>query len=135
MLPVLLDTGPFVALLDRSDGAHERCVRAFELFESPLLTTEAVLTETLHLLRKPRAQDAALAFVQSGAVEIVPYARDAFDRARALMKKYADVPMDYADATLVRLAEEMEIDRVLTLDRRGFRAYRRHGRTPFVLLP
>jgi predicted nucleic acid-binding protein len=51
------------------------------------------------------------------------------------MRKYGDVPMDYADATLVQLAEELGSNVVFTLDRRGFRTYRSRGKTPFVLIP
>ncbi len=53
----------------------------------------------------------------------------------SLMQKYQDLPMDFADATLVALAEESQIDRVFTLDRRGFSTYRIHGRQPFRLTP
>lgn len=52
-----------------------------------------------------------------------------------LMEKYRNVPMDYADATLVALGEELGTDRVFTLDHRGFSAYRLNQRKPFRLLP
>ena len=52
-----------------------------------------------------------------------------------LMERYRDVPMDYTDATLVALAEELDADTVLTLDHRGFSAYRLGRRRPFRLLP
>jgi len=132
---VLLDTGPFVALLAARDRSHAVVVATFRTIDRPLVTTEAVLTETLHLLRTPRAQDAALEFVLRGAVELVPSDARTISRCRALMTKYADVPMDFADATLVCLAEDLATQSILTLDRRGFRTYRVGGRRAFDVLP
>lgn len=135
MQSVLLDTGPFVALLDGDDPFHATCREAFETLEVPLVTTEAVLTETLHLLGTIRAQDLALQFLIRGAATLVPTDAEALVAVRGLMKKYADTPMDYADATLVHLAHELGTQTVMTLDQRGFRTYRLPGRRAFTILP
>lgn len=135
MPPVLLDTGPLVAILDAGDPHHRPCCQVFENLRTPLVTTEAVLTEVLHLLGTNQAQDLALAFVVRGAAALVPTDRPALVSIRALMKKYADTPMDYADATLVDLANELGTNVVFTLDRRGFLTYRLPGRRSFELLP
>ena len=132
---VLLDTGPFVALFDRRDAAHAASVQYFETCTAPLITTEAVLTETLHLLGTPRNQDLALEFVLRGAAIVVPADVASLTHCRALMRKYADVPMDYADATLVALADATGIADVFTLDRRGFSVYRIGGRRAFRVMP
>jgi uncharacterized protein len=70
-----------------------------------------------------------------GAVVLVPSSRATLQRVAELMEKYRDVPMDYADGTLVALAEETDTDRVFTLDRKGFSTYRLRGKKPFRLMP
>jgi len=133
---LILDTGPFVALIDRSETLHLDCVQALESWTGPILTTEAVLTETLHLLGPGWApRSACLEFVLRGAVLLAPASLESLRRVAILMEQYADLPMDYADATLVALAEEADTDRVFTLDRRDFSVYRLHGTRPFRLLP
>ena len=136
MHSVLLDTGAFVALLDASEGSHERCVGFFKDFHGNLLTTEPVLTETLYLLNSTiNAQKNCVEFIlRSGAV-LVPQSNESLTRAIVLMDKYKDIPMDFADATLVVLAEEMGIDEVFTLDKRGFSSYRINGKKVFKLWP
>jgi len=136
MHQVILDTGPFVALLDRSERNHRRCLEFFKDFEGQLLTTEPVLTETLYLLNYSlRAQKAAIDFILKGGATLVPQSLESLSRAMALIEKYSDVPMDLADATLVVLAEETGIRDIFTLDRRGFSVYRIRGRKTFRILP
>ncbi len=133
---LLLDTGAFVALLDRSETKHGGCVAVLERWVGPILTTEAVLTETLHLVGPAwPPQKACLEFVLRGAFLLIPSSQASLQRVAGLMEKYRNLPMDYADATLVALAEESQTDRVFTLDRRGFSTYRLHGKKPFHLLP
>ncbi|HEX4841356.1 MAG TPA: PIN domain-containing protein [bacterium] len=133
---LLLDTGAFVALVDRSEEKHAACVAVFERWTAPILTTEAVLTETLHLVGPAwRAQKVCLEFVLRGAFLLAPSSRTSLQRVTDLLEKYHDLPMDYADATLVALAEETETDWVFTLDRKGFSTYRLRGKKPFRLVP
>jgi len=133
---MLLDTGVFVALLDKSEKNHERCVYFFKEFKGELFTTEPVLTETLYLLGPAiKAQHSCIDFILKGGATLIPQSRESLLRASDLMKKYEDIPMDFADATLVSLAEEMELVEILTLDRRGFGAYRIRGKTAFRISP
>lgn len=133
---LILDTGPFVALVDRSETRHRECVDVLENWNGSIVTTEAVLTETLHLVGPAwHPQRVCLEFILRGAVLLVPTSLKSLQRASALMDKYADLPMDYADATLVVLAEDLGADRVFTLDRQDFSAFRLHGTRPFQLLP
>lgn len=112
------------------------CLRTFREERSALYSTEAVLTEALHLLAfDPRAQQGAIEFFAREAVELVPADPGSIRRCGRLMRKYADVPMDYADATLVVLAEDLGTDRVFTLDRRSFDVFRWKGRRPFRVVP
>jgi predicted nucleic acid-binding protein len=136
MRSALLDTGVFVALLDRSERNHQRCVDLLSAFQGQLLTTEPVLTETIYLLGPSvRAQRTGIDFILKGGATLVPQSVASLTRASALMKKYSDIPMDLADATLVVLAEETSIREVLTLDIRGFSAYRTKERKAFNRLP
>jgi predicted nucleic acid-binding protein len=133
---LLLDTGAFVALVDRSARQHADCVSAFEKWTGPVVTTEAVLTETLYLLGPSwEPQRICLEFFLRGAFILVPSSKKTLERVAVLMREYQDLPMDFADATLVVLGEDLGTDRVFTLDRRGFSTYRLHGKNPFHLIP
>lgn len=131
---VLLDTGVIVALLDRSERRHAECARAIQGLGAALITCEAVVAEACYLLRGvPGAPAAVLANVSKGVFQ-VPFqlTAEAGDVA-SLMERYADVPMDLADACLVRLAELVDSPRILTLDA-DFRTYRWQRRRVFNLL-
>jgi predicted nucleic acid-binding protein len=131
---VLLDTGVIVALLDRSERNHTRCVEAIESVAAPLVTCEAVIAEACYLLRNiPGASDAVLDNVEAGVFEIPFRLVGASRSIRLLMKRYARIPMDFADACLVHLADELGTGRILTLDS-DFRVYRWHKKRAFELL-
>jgi predicted nucleic acid-binding protein len=133
---ILLDTGALVALLDRSEKSHIRCVEFFSSFRGSVYTTEPVLTEALYLLGPSvKAQRACIEFILKGGATLVAQSPASLERAASLMTKYGDIPMDFADATLVVLAEETGIHEVFTLDHRGFHAYRIHGKKTFLLYP
>ena len=133
---LLLDTGAFVALVNRSEKRHADCVAALEDWSGAIVTTEAVVTETLYLLGpRWRAQKICLEFLRRKAFLLMPSSHAVLDRVSVLMEKYEDVPMDYADATLVALGEELETNLVFTLDRRGFSTYRLNGRKTFQIIP
>jgi predicted nucleic acid-binding protein len=133
---LLLDTGAFVALVDRDEKLHGDCVAALEKWNGPVVTTEAVLTETLYLVGPQwRAQKTCLEFVLRGAFHLVPSSAKSLQRVAVLMERYRNVPMDFADATLVVLGEELETDWVFTLDRRGFSTYRMNRNRPFHIVP
>ena len=136
MASILLDTGALVALLDRSEKSHGRCAGFFSSFRGNVYTTEPVLTEALYLLGpSARAQRACIEFILQGGATLVPQSAASLARAAELMTKYEDTPMDFADATLVVLAEETGIQEVFTLDARGFQTYRIHGKKLFTILP
>jgi len=133
---VLLDTGPWVALIDRSESRHEESVEWLKQFAGEILSSEAVLTEVLYLLSfSLSAQLAALEFVLAGAVILVPSSVASMGTAKALMNKYKDLPMDFADATLVSLAQDLSIDHIVTFDSKHFGGYRYHKTRSFTILP
>jgi predicted nucleic acid-binding protein len=133
MMPVLLDTGPIVALLDKSQQDHDQCVELLSTLEAPLATCEAVIAEACHLLRKLAGASAhVLQNVESGNF-LIPYrVTGRAARLTKLMTRYANVPMDFADACLVDLASELGSGRILTLDN-DFRIYRWGRNRPFEL--
>ena len=133
---LLLDTGAFIALVDRSEKLHADCVAVLERWTGSIVTTEAVLTETLYLVGPQwRAQKVCLEFLLRGAFQLVPSSQASLQRITVLMERYRNVPMDFADATLVALGEELDTDLVFTLDRRGFSIYRLNQRKAFHLIP
>jgi predicted nucleic acid-binding protein len=132
---VLVDAGPLVALLDRSDPHHERCKRAFAAMRDPLVTVWPVVTEAIYLVSDVGAQNAILEMIALDAPSLLPLGKDDVPRIRELMTKYADLPMDLADAALVRVAEREGLRRVMTIDRRDFSVYRAKGIGKLALLP
>jgi uncharacterized protein len=134
--PALLDTGCIVALLDRSEQRHQACVEALDKVSSPLVTCEPVIAEACYLLRRlPGAADAVLENVERGIFGLPLRLAERAAAVRRLLKKYARVPMDLADACLVDLADEMGTGEILTLDS-DFHIYRWGRNRPFqVLVP
>lgn len=133
---VLMDTGPWVALVDRSESRHRECVEWLKRFEGEIFSSEAVLTEVLYLLNfSSAAQSAALDFVLTGAVVLVPSSVESLNMARSLMQKYKDLPMDFADATLFVLAKHLGIDHIVTFDRKHFGIYRIGKKRSFTIMP
>jgi len=133
---LILDTGALVSLLDRSQSCHEAFARFFGEWDRPVVSTEAVLTEATHLLGSLEGgRRACLDFFLSGAALLVPATNASLRRCRDLVKQYSDLPMDYADATLVVLAEDVGTNLVFTTDRRDFTVYRIKGRQRFEVLP
>jgi predicted nucleic acid-binding protein len=132
----LADTGALLALLDRDDRWHARCAAAFSELPLPLATSAAVLAELFHLLGdSPRDRTAGWGLVRSGAITVLPIDDDDLDELDGLMKKYADRPMDFADATLVRLAQRERLSLVFTVDHADFNTYRIDGRRRFRIVP
>ena len=133
---LLLDTGALVSLLDRSQRRHHEFARFFSDWTAPVVSSEAVLTEATHLLgRVPGGRRACLDFFLSGGAILVPGSVASLRRCRELVERYADLPMDFADATLVALAEELDTNLVFTTDRRDFAVYRLGVRRRFKVVP
>ena len=132
----LIDTGAILALLDRNDRWHGRCSSAFRELRLPLATSAAVLCEVFHLLGDDRRSLAtAWGFLRSGAVTVLPVDDGDVPDLEALMKRYADRPMDFTDATLVHLARRQRLNLVFTLDHDVFETYRIDGRRRFRVVP
>jgi len=132
--PVLLDTGVIVALLDRGERCHARCVTILQGLERPLVTCEAAIAESAYLLRGlPGAPETVLQNVERGVFQIPFQLSRSAAPARNIMRKYRDLPADFADACLIHLADELNTEDILTLDG-DFRLYRWRRNRPFHLL-
>lgn len=131
---VLVDSGPMVAYLDKSDHYHDWAVERFGGVPAPLIVPEAVISETCFLLAEvPQAVAKVGDYLRRGVLVLAPIGGGAQARIFALMEKYRQVPMSYADACLLWLAETHSGSRVFTVDS-DFSIYRleRSRRVPVI---
>lgn len=132
MNTILADTGLFVALFNRRDAYHEPAKAWLKELTDPLITNLPVLTETVHLLDfHPQVALDFLRWVQR-AVTIDSHTPDDLPRIEQVFTKYADVPADFADASLVALAERLGTRRIATVDA-DFQVYRYRGKQAFLV--
>ena len=132
----LLDTGAILAILDKTDTWHAACSEVLTQIRFPLLTSTAVLTELFHLIGDSPAEfDAAWTFLRTGAVSVAPMDQSDLPALNALMIRYSDRPMDFADATLVHFAERESLTSIFTVDHNDFETYRISGRQRFRIVP
>lgn len=135
MAAVLVDASALIALLDRSDHHHAACLEALGQVREPLVTVWPALTEAMHLLSETsRAQEALFDMIEDEVLGVAPLEDGDLARMKALMRKYRDLPMDFADAALVRVAERDRLTHIVSFDQH-FRVYALPGRARFVVLP
>jgi hypothetical protein len=133
---ILVDAGPLVALVDADDQHHAACVAALESLKEPLGTLWPPFTEAMYLIADlPAAQEALWEMIERGAIHLLLLDSADGPRMRELMRKYANRPMDLADAALVRVAEREGLRRIFTVDRRDFAVYRMRGGSRFTIIP
>jgi predicted nucleic acid-binding protein len=133
---LLLDSGALISLLDRSQELHAACALSLDLWNGPVISTEAVLGEAAQMLGGVAGgRRSCIDFFLAGGAVLVPSSAASLRRVRDLLVRHADLSMDYADATLVALAEDVDSNVILTTDRRAFGRYRLHGRRSFRILP
>jgi len=133
---ILIDAGPLIALLKKDDQHHKSCVATLRRINEPLGTVWPALTEAVYLLNQvPGGHDALWELLAQGVIELLPLSSADVPGIRELMRKYADLPMDLADAALVCVAEREGIRRFFTVDRAGFTIYRLHGKIRPIILP
>ena len=134
MKMTLVDTGPLVAFFSEADAHHGWATEQFRQLRRPLLTSEAVLAEAAHHVHKAGGDAALLLdWVSHGVLKVALNLAEESTAIAALMRRYADQPMDLADACLVRLSEQIDDCQVFTVDG-DFKVYRRHGRREIPLL-
>lgn len=129
MRVVLADTGPIVAFLNGRDRHHRWAVESLARLRPPLLTCEAVLSEAAYLLRAlPAGGERVMDLVTRGVLRIAFDLEQESAAVGRLLRRYGSVPMDLADACLVRLSELHADSSVLTIDSEFRDVYRRNGR-------
>ena len=131
---IIADTGFWVALADKKDKHHQEADNFVKTTNEMLITTYPVVTEVCHILLKRQGVKAQLTFIkmyQLGAFEVFDMPKKDKDRVLSLMQQYADLPMDFADASLVLLAEQLGHGRILSTDKRDFHTYRWKNTQPF----
>jgi predicted nucleic acid-binding protein len=134
LTPALADTSFLVAVFNKREAAHKRCLQAYREVQGPLLTCEACIAEALRLLQHAKpAADAVLGNIQQGALQVPFRLSDSAAEVRTIMLKYADTPGDFADACLIRLADQAGTGDILTFDS-DFKHYRWRRNRHFRLL-
>ncbi len=124
---IIVDTGFWLALASRKDQYHSRAIKCLTQWDEPFIITWPVMTETCYLLSKRLGQYAQQTFLENyanGAFQVFSLTSEHARCIIALMKKYADLPMDLADASLVILAEHLGHGRIFSTDLRDFSIYR-----------
>lgn len=133
---ILVDAGPLVALIHADDQQHERCKEVFQSLKERMGTVWPAMTEAMYMLGFAwQAQDALWEMIESDVVRLFPLDHSDIPRMRELMRKYQDLPMDLADAALVRVAEREKLRRIFTVDRRDFAIYRPARLGRFSIVP
>jgi predicted nucleic acid-binding protein len=131
----LIDTGALLALANHRERWHEACVAAYREVKLPLLTTAAVLAETFYFALKHGLREPTWDVIRDGSFSIAPISDRDLPALETLMARYADRPMDFADATLVHVAERDGITTILTVDHSDFETYRIGRNAKFRILP
>lgn len=130
----LVDTGPLVALLVANDSMHTWSVDQVKVAPATVLTCDAVITETLFLLKRTgHDTDGLFGLIEAGFLRCEFDLHAEFQAVRDLMHHHRDMPMSFADACLVRMSEIHPDCVVWTLDR-NFRVYRRNRRQTMPLV-
>jgi predicted nucleic acid-binding protein len=124
-----------LALLDRNDRWHGLCAEAFKTLPLPLATSAAVLAEFFHLLDRPLEASVGWDFLRSEPVTVLPITDADLPELEVLMRRYRDRPMDFADATLVHLANRESLSTVFTVDHDDFETYRIGAKRRFQIIP
>jgi uncharacterized protein len=134
----LTDTGPLVALINRNDPNHARCLAAVRyLPEEPLTTTWPCFTEAMYLLYRATGHAGQVSLWHrrtGGRLTLLDLTSGEVDRMAALMTKYEDLPMDRADASLMMMAERLGSKRIFSLDS-DFYVYRLFDGTALEVVP
>jgi uncharacterized protein len=133
---VLVDTGPLVAIMSRTDQHHETCIETLRGLPGPLFSCWPVITEAAWLLRKhPGAVKQLLNSISEGFLELLPIQSSEAAPIAKLMEKYKNIRSQLADAALIYLAERDGFDLIFTLDRRDFSVYRDKRDRVFRIIP
>ncbi len=117
MQKTLIDSGPIIALFDRSDKYHNKVLEFLKGYTGELVTSWAVITEVFHMLDFDlRVQIDFLKWIEFGGLTVYDIEQSEVALIRAMMEKYLDIPMDFADASLMYIAEKEKINNIVSID-------------------
>lgn len=117
MNKTIIDSGPIIALFDRSDKYHHQVINFLEFFKGELITSWAVITEVSHMLDfNLQVQIDFLKWIEVGGIKIFYISQNEISTIRVMMEKYLDIPMDLADATLMYIANKENIKNIVSID-------------------
>jgi uncharacterized protein len=131
---IIVDTGFWLALASDRDRYHQQAKQALSRVNEPLITTWCVVTETCYLLLTRMGNFAQVSFLNSlstDQIELFDLQHHHKPQIAILMKRYVNLPMDLADASLIILAEYLGHGRILSVDQRDFNTYRWKNTQPF----
>jgi predicted nucleic acid-binding protein len=137
-MPTIADTGYLFALADTKDTHHQSALDVARAVSDTIILPVTVLPEICYLLDSRLGHDAMrqfLARLQAGPMLIEPMAKSDLARVSEILEQYQDARIDFVDATIVALAERLNITRILTIDQRHFRLFRPRHCTAFEILP
>ncbi len=132
----LTDTGYWLALANKKDKYHKIAIEVTGTLDSELIITWPVITEACHLIGTRLGSSVLVKFLEQIelSTNIFEIKYEHLAQIRALMKKYNNLPMDMADASLVIAAQELKTGNILSTDCRDFNAYRWKNTQPFTNL-
>jgi uncharacterized protein len=131
---VIIDTGPIVSFLNKNDMHHQFVVSEMAELKPPFYTCEAVITECFFLLQRiPSGADTLIKLLNSGKIISTFSYQDHKADVHKLINKYSDIPMSFADACIVRIAEATKRANIFTLDN-DFTIYRISGGNKLSLI-
>lgn len=136
-MSALLDTGFLLAVLDADDKLHPACTAALQMESEPILP-DAVIPELAYMVLRELGYGVLIAFLTSlldGELPVERTTREDLTRAKELLQKYADSRIDFVDCVIAAMAERLEIQRILTVDRRHFSLFRPHPWGCFEIIP
>ena len=117
MLKTIIDSGPLIALFDRSDKYHSKVLDFIKIYKGKLITSWAVITEVSHMLDfNLQVQIDFLKWCEVGGIEVYDISQTEISSIRIMMEKYIDVPMDLADVTLMYIANKENIKNIVSID-------------------
>lgn len=132
----VVDTGPLYAVVDEDDADHGRCRAVLEQAGHRLIIPTLVIAEATYLIATRLGPLVEAQFLRSlTRMHVEAPAPDDWPRIAELVEQYGDFPLGGADASIVALAERLNIETIVTLDDRHFRAVRPRHRQAFRLLP
>lgn len=133
-MKILIDTGPIVAFLNKNDQHHSYVEEQMRHFPPPFYTCEAVVTECFFLMsRVPQGEDKLIELLESSHIQLESIYTNQSKKIHRFVQQYSNIPMSFADACLVQIAEVSDVSLIFTLDK-DFQIYRSSKGAPLSLI-